>query len=278
MFADAFIVIANPKKPSSAELALEIEAWCRREDCGFLLLVGDDAPVSLPGNHPIGLSLGGDGTLLRAARLLTPLNVPLLGVNLGALGFLSPLNPDELWTALTQVKAGQFTIENRMCLETTLLEKTYIVLNEFSVLHASADSFTEVEVFRGEEFIGSYPGDGIILSTPTGSTAYSLAAGGPVLTPELENILVTPLNPHKLGLRPLVMPAECRLLVKINGKASILGDGNVLQVATPGTSFEVAASSLKTQLIRLDSTPDWFTLLEEKLHWQRSSPEKDLES
>jgi len=278
MSVDAFIVIANPKKPSAVILAEEIESWCQRESFGFLLLEGNQPPKQLPGKHPIGLSLGGDGTLLLASRLLTPLHVPLLGVNLGALGFLSPLNADEIWSALDQVKADQYSIEQRMCLETTLADRTHTVMNEFSVLHASPDSFTEVELFRGEEFIGSYPGDGIILSTPTGSTAYSLAAGGPVLTPELEIILVTPLNPHKLGLRPLVMPAECCLLVKINGKASILGDGKVLQVATPGTCFEVAASSLKTQLVRLDSTPDWFTLLEEKLHWQRSSPEKDLES
>lgn len=278
MTPDAFVVNANPKKPAAEALAQEIEAWCQREGFGFLLLKEDEAPEQLPGNHPIGLSLGGDGTLLHASRLLTPRNAPLLGVNLGALGFLSPLNADEIWEALEQVKQGQYSIENRMCLGTTLNDKTHTVLNEFSVLHASPDSFTEVEVYRGNEFIGSYPGDGIILSTPTGSTAYSLAAGGPVLTPELEVILVTPLNPHKLGLRPLVMPADCCLTVKINGKASIIGDGKVLQVATPGTCFEVGVSPMTAQLIRLDSVPDWFTLLEEKLHWQRRSPEKELES
>jgi len=276
MNPDALIVFANPKKPAAQAFAREMEAWSREQGWGFAMPQEPLDPDCLPGKQPLGLSLGGDGTLLHAARLLSRVDIPVLGINLGSLGFLSPSTADQALQALAQVQADQFTIERRMRLETTLGEITYTVLNEFSVLHASADSFTEVELYRGAEFIASYPGDGLILSTATGSTAYSLAAGGPVLAPELNVILVTPLNPHKLGLRPLVLDADRSLTVKVNGPVSVIGDGHMLEVIKANARFEVGRSALVTKLIRLDNVPDWFTLLEEKLHWQRHSPKKDL--
>lgn len=276
MNPDALIVFANPKKSAAQAFARKLEAWSQKQGLGFVMPQETLVPDCLPGKRPLGLSLGGDGTLLHAAQLLSRVDIPVLGINLGSLGFLSPSTADQALHALAQVQAKRFTIERRMRLETTLSKTTHTVLNEFSVLHASTDSFTEVELYRGSEFIASYPGDGLILSTATGSTAYSLAAGGPVLTPELNVILVTPLNPHKLGLRPLVLDADRCLTVKVNGPASVVGDGHVLEAVKAGTRFEVRRSTLVTKLIRLDDVPDWFTLLEEKLHWQRRSPKKDL--
>lgn len=277
MNPDALIVFANPKKPAAQAFAGQLAAWCQQQGWGFVMPQGALDPDGLPGRHPLGLSLGGDGTLLHAAQLLSRVDIPVLGINLGSLGFLSSSTADQALQALAQVQAGGFTVECRMRLEATLGKATHTVLNEFSVLHTSADAFTEVELYRGAEFIASYPGDGVILSTATGSTAYSLAAGGPVLAPELNVVLVTPLNPHKLGLRPLVLDADHALTVKVNGPASLVGDGNALATIEAGTRFEVGRAQGVTRLIRLEDAPDWFTLLEEKLHWQRRSPKKDLD-
>lgn len=272
---DALMVVTHEHKASARHAAAQVQAWCERQGFCFLLL-NEAPPAPLPGQRPLGVSLGGDGTLLRAARYLTPLDIPLLGVNLGSLGFMSPLNSEQLFEGLDQILQGNFRLEARMQLEAIVEARSHCALNEFSILHARPDTFTEVELYRGREFIASYPGDGLILATPTGSTAYSLAAGGPIVAPELNAVLVTPLNPHKLGLRPLVLSSADRLTVKLNANGTLLGDGLRLEALAAGARFEVGASAHPTRLIRLEGAPDWFSLLEDKLHWQRRSPPKEL--
>lgn len=272
---DALIVVIHEHKPSARQAATQLQAWCQRRGLCFLLL-NEPPGAPLPGRQPLGVSLGGDGTLLRAARYLTPLDIPLLGVNLGSLGFMSPLNSEQLYEGLEQILQGKFRLEARMQLEARVEARIHCALNEFSVVHARPDTFTEVELYRGREFIASYPGDGLILATPTGSTAHSLAAGGPIVSPELNVVLVTPLNPHKLGLRPLVLSSEDRLTVKLNGRGALLGDGCSLETLPAGARFEVCTCARPTRLIRLEGAPDWFSLLEDKLHWQRRSPPKAL--
>jgi NAD+ kinase len=273
---DALIVITNPDRPDPTELIEELRAWSKEKQWGFLVLDGETVS-ELPGDDPMGISLGGDGTLLRAVRILTPLKIPLLGVNLGSLGFLSPLTSDHLCETLDEIASGGAALEERMHLEVTLDDKTHTVVNEFSITHAKGAAFTEVELYRGKEFIAAYPGDGLILSTPTGSTAYSLAAGGPVMTPELRVILITPLNPHKLGLRPLIVSPDCVLTAQVNGNAVLRGDGKMMSELPQGTRFEIRVSDTVTRLVKPEETPDWFTLLENKLHWQRRSSRKRLD-
>lgn len=271
---DALVAVFNPHKAGVGELLNQLHAWCETQGWGFLSFQAfGQAPKELPGQHPLGLSLGGDGTLLLAAHRLMSHAIPLLGVNLGSLGFLSPLQVDALWQGLEHVKQGCFQIEARMCLETTVA-KTYYALNELAILHPVLDQITEVLLYRGEEFVASYPGDGLIIATPTGSTAYSLAAGGPLLSPELNVILVTPINPHKLGLRPLVFSGDTALTVELKGKASLVVDGDIVESLDAGTRFQVNRSSKTVKLIQLEDSLDWFTLLEDKLHWQRHSPRK----
>lgn len=271
---DALVAVFNPNKAGVDELLNQLHAWCKKQGWGFLSFQGfGHPPQELPGQHPLGMSLGGDGTLLLAAHRLMSHDIPLLGVNLGSLGFLSPLQADALWQGLEHVKQGCFQIEARMCLETTV-SKTHHALNEFAILHPASEQITEVLLYREEEFIASYPGDGLIIATPTGSTAYSLAAGGPLLSPELDIILVTPINPHKLGLRPLVFSGDTTLTVELKGKASLADDGDIVEQLDAGARFQINRSSKTVNLIQLEDSLDWFTLLEDKLHWQRHSPRK----
>ena len=140
---DALIVVIHEHKASARRAAAQVQAWCERQGLCFLLLT--EAPTApLPGQRPLGVSLGGDGTLLRAARYLTPLDIPLLGVNLGSLGFMSPLNSEQLFAGLDQILQGNFRLEARMQLEATLDSRTHVALNEFSILHERPDTFTEV--------------------------------------------------------------------------------------------------------------------------------------
>ena len=271
---DAMVVIFNPHKPGVEALVQRLRSWSAERCWGFLDVAGlDPLPAGLPGEHPLCLSLGGDGTLLSAAHRLFAFDVPLLGVNLGSLGFLSPLTSDTLFRALEDVCQGHYHIETRTCLQAKLSENHH-ALNEFAILHNAMDEIAEVALYCGEALIASYPGDGVIVSTATGSTAYSLAAGGPLLAPELDALLITPLNPHKLGLRPLVLAGETVLTVELRSGATLIADGDVLEKMGTGTRFEVCRSPKRVRLVRFEHTPDWFSLLDDKLHWQRRSPRK----
>ncbi|MFQ5793690.1 MAG: NAD(+)/NADH kinase [Candidatus Bipolaricaulia bacterium] len=215
----------------------------------------------------IALTLGGDGTFLKGAQTLASYHIPILGVNLGSLGFLTRTQVSEIPEALERILEGRFHLEERVRLAASLDGVSATALNDVVISKTAVEGFTVLDLWADEGFIGSYPGDGLIISTPTGSTAYSLAAYGPVVLPSLDCILITPFNTHRLGLRPIVLPAEERLRVAARRQATVLVDGDAIFHLEPEDELSVQVSELKTVLINMETGPNFFSILKSKLYW-----------
>jgi len=198
------------------------------------------SPLDDPSHLDALLTLGGDGTLLRGARIISPHGVPILGINLGRLGFLTCCNADQLSNALMRFARRDYVAESRMALEARVFDsrgverQQWIALNDV-VLHKGG--FARVVSFTVEadgDPVATYGADGIVLSTPTGSTAYSLSAGGPVVYPTLDTIVVTPVSAHTLAIRPVILPAGVEITLRTDAAAEellVTVDGQV------GTTF-----------------------------------------
>lgn len=247
----------------------------------------DGACDFVPGAVDLLVSLGGDGTLLRGARLVASHHTPVLGVNLGHLGFLTSVSPDELEPAFAALMAGDYWLDVRFTLEARVLcadgtqSAQYMALND-SVLHKGGFArVIRLAVFVGEEReeVGEYTADGIILATPTGSTAYSLSAGGGIVAPSMEAILATPISPHTLAVRPLVLPADTRIEVVIRSPSTevvLTVDGQEGEALVEGDRLVVNRGDASVPLVRMHGQ-SFFSTLRRKLHWgvggsERSSP------
>ena len=221
------------------------------------------------------LSLGGDGTLLRAARYLDGRSVPILGVNLGKLGFLTSCSAGEMEHGLRMFANGTYRAEARMGLEATALDRDgtererLIALNDVVLHKGGFARVLRLRVWIDGESIGAYSADGVVVSTPTGSTAYSLSAGGPVVVPTLESILVTPVSPHTLAIRPLILPpsAEVRLQTE-DGPEELLVtvDGQVGTTFSSGQTLVVKRAPTAVRIVRFHGG-SFFEVLRRKLGW-----------
>lgn len=221
------------------------------------------------------LTLGGDGTLLRGARLAAPHGVPILGLNLGHLGFLTSLGPAELEAGLTAVMAGEVTLDERMVLETRAVaadgtvRASSFALND-AVLHGSGVArMIRIAVHAHGEEVGTYSADGIILATPTGSTAYSLSAGGPIVSPAVDCIIATPISPHTLAIRPLVLSAAETVSVEVLSPTEgliLTVDGQQGAVLAPGDRLIVSRAPTPLCLVRFPGQ-SFFSTLRRKLRW-----------
>lgn len=230
------------------------------------------------------LTLGGDGTLLRGARLLQANQVPILGVNLGRLGFLTGTPADQFESALTRFAHGDYTVETRIALHAFVLDPSgaprqdWYALNDVVLHKGGFARVVTLRVAANEQTIASYAADGVVICTPTGSTAYSLSAGGPILFPTLETLLVTPVSAHALAIRPLVLPADWVVSVQSEGgpeELLVTVDGQ------PGTTFAIG-ETLTVQraahgigIVRFPGG-SFFNTLRQKLGWgglpQRDQP------
>lgn len=223
------------------------------------------------------LSFGGDGTLLRGARMIAAHHTPVLGVNLGHLGFLTSVALDQLSDAFDAIAAGDYWLDTRFTLEARVItadgtEGTrYLALND-AVLHKGGLArVIRLAIYVGEEreVVGTYAADGIILATPTGSTAYSLSAGGAIVAPSMECLLATPISPHTLAVRPLVLPADTRIEVEIlqpGAEVVVTVDGQVGETITVGDRLVVNRGEATVPLVRFPGQ-SFFPTLREKLHW-----------
>lgn len=258
--------VANTTKDGSLRALAELKAWCQLK--GIEVFPADRGEPSL--NEVEGalvVALGGDGTVLRAASIFADSALPILGANLGSLGFLTQVGALSLTSALEGVLHDRFTIEERMRLAYTSVENRGTVLNDIVITGISRVRFCELELSWSDGEVASYPGDGLILATATGSTAYSLSAGGPVIVPPAACILASPLATHKLGLRPVIFPAEEVLRVRVRTAVSVFVDGDYLVDLSPGAEVIVKRAPFPTQLIRMKDAPSFFRVLEEKLNW-----------
>jgi NAD+ kinase len=221
------------------------------------------------------LTLGGDGTLLRGARLVALDAVPVLGINLGHLGFLTAAMPDELEAAIRAFLAGDYTLDARMALAIEAVREdgarsgSYVALND-AVLHkGGAARVIRLKVTAWEESVGTYSADGIILATPTGSTAYSLSAGGPIVHPTVDCIVATPISPHTLSFRPLVLPADETITVEVLGPSEELVltiDGQESERLAPGSRVVIRRAPDPVRLVRFTGQT-FFSTLRRKLRW-----------
>jgi len=203
------------------------------------------------------LSLGGDGTVLQAARRAAPFGVPVLGVNFGRLGFLCEVERSEIYVALKKVISKAYSIEERMMM-TAFLSRAgeklaYTVLNDVVFLRENADATITLQVKLSGEPIASPPADGLIVATPTGSTAYSLSVGGPLVSPEVEAILITPIAAHSLSSRPMVVSRNEKIEVTLirGTTCRVTFDGKQTLMMNPGEGIEVEAVEMKAKFIRL---------------------------
>jgi NAD+ kinase len=222
------------------------------------------------------ITFGGDGTLLRGARLLAGRETPILGVNLGRVGFLTTATRESLDGALDSLVTGKFEIERRQALRAAIRDaegetrSTQMAVNDVTVHKGGVARVIRVNVYIQGDNVGPYSADGIIVATPTGSTAYSLSAGGPIVVPGVEAIIVTPIAAHTLAVRPLVVPATYRIVIEpIAGWSDDLlvsFDGQTGTTLAPGESVDVCRADHRVCLIRLGGD-GFFGRMRQKLHW-----------
>ena len=236
-------------------------------------IVPEEAFATTPSAIDLCVVLGGDGTMLRASRLVADQGVPVLGVNLGQLGFLTGFAPHEAQAALEKALAGQLPTSNRMRLAVTFrrLGAEPVVrtaLNDAVIHQGAMARLVELDAHIDHEFVASYRADGLIIATPTGSTAYNMAAGGPILIPGQAAMTLTPICAHSLTNRPLVVPATgvIRLELGAESRGVVLTvDGQWAHSFLPGDSIECTAAAAPLTLY--SSGKRYFDVMREKLHW-----------
>jgi NAD+ kinase len=275
-------VVAQPEYQELPHTLRILSAFAQREGLELFAehALSDllpDAGDFVPGRIDLLITLGGDGTLLRGARLVAPHHTPVLGINLGHLGFLTSIAPAELPRALADLLAGEYWLDTRYTLQASVVNAqgragaSYIALND-AVLHKGGFARVirlAVHIGREGEEVGAYSADGIIIATPTGSTAYSLSAGGPIVVPTVDCILATPICPHTLAVRPLVVPSSSVLTVEVLSPSEELiltVDGQEGEALSPGDRLLVRRGEATVPLVRF-AGQSFFPTLRNKLHW-----------
>jgi len=276
-------IISKPAKPELATLLPEILGWFRKHGYKIYLdqetaqyIDGEEvvSRQSLAARHPdFALVLGGDGTLLSAARAIAHEDIPILAVNLGSLGFLTEVPISEMFTTLDAVEAGSCPVEERSVLDATVFRggeelAHHFALNDVVVNKSAISRLVDFDLVIDGAFVLHYKADGVIIATPTGSTAYSLAAGGPVLMPTVSSFVVTPVCPHALTHRPLVVNdgAQIELHVETGAEEAFLSiDGQVGMPLQQGDRVMCHKAGHTVKLMRVRRT--FFDVLRNKLKW-----------
>jgi NAD+ kinase len=217
------------------------------------------------------ISLGGDGSMLASARAFGQYGVPILGINLGKLGFLTEVAQNHIEESLLRLRDNKFRIEQRMVLEATLprYDMNLVALNDVVIDHGSEMHLAKIDLFSNDEFVCPYDADGIIIASPTGSTAYSLSSGGPIVSPEMEAFTVSPISPHTLALRPIIFPGDNVLTVRsgstdLNLRVAL--DGQITGELKSGEEVTIRKADYKLRLIKFESK-SFYEILRTKLHW-----------
>ncbi|MDK2835424.1 MAG: kinase [Thermosediminibacterales bacterium] len=220
----------------------------------------------------MAIVFGGDGTFLNIARKMAPYDIPILGVNFGHLGFLTEVEVPEINTALEKITKNEFHIEQRMMLEAVVLKNNeenskFIALNDIVITKGPLVKVVRLETYINDEYVETYPADGLIISSPTGSTAYSLSAGGPIVNPNINLMVITPICPHTLYSRSIVISDKEKVKVKINAnhqEIMLTVDGQEGFKLMPNDVVEIQKSRYTTKLIRLKNK-SFYEVLRKKL-------------
>jgi NAD+ kinase len=228
----------------------------------------------------LAIAIGGDGTMLYASHLVREHGTPVLGVNRGRLGFLADITPDEMIASVDQVLSGNYQKDSRMLLKaqyTCAADKrttTAFGLNDVVVQRRGKDGMVDFSTHVAGTYVNTHSGDGLIVATPTGSTAYALSCGGPILEPHIEAVALVPICPHTLTDRPIVIPAsqeiDIQLLERDSTRAEVTVDGNHLGTLRPGDELRVAAAAERITMLHPPGH-DFYGILRSKLFWGRDS-------
>lgn len=288
-----FFVITNHSKDKEYKVAQAIQSYCKEhgsyctiaKDYGRDTTKGYSTDVAeIPKGTQCAIVLGGDGTMLQAANDLAKTDIPILGVNLGTLGFLTDIEKDNMYAALDQLMEDQYRIEERMLLESLYIDRqgkehTSLALNDIVINKGRYYHLVNVQVSVNHAFLDTYIADGILVSSPTGSTGYNLSAGGPVMVPSMEAIILTPICPHSLNNRSLVVSAEDQIILELgterNGledEGILIVDGMVQRTLHSGEQVQIRKAKESTKLIKLKKA-NFFEIFHNKLGMRKDSIE-----
>jgi NAD+ kinase len=277
-------IFSRPRRADITDIVRPLLEWFAKR--GIRAIYDTETAVSLhdeTGGQPrellahesdLLLVLGGDGTLLAAAREAAPRGIPILPINLGSLGFLTSFTLDELYPALEETIAGHLSASERAMLNVSLAREgktieSQLVLNEAVITKGALARMIEVELAIDEDFVCRYRADGLIVATPTGSTAYSLSAGGPIVHPEVESIILTPICPHMLSDRPVVVADCCNVEMRLRGVAEsvyLTLDGQKGVLMQSEDRVRVSRAKERLKLIQ-PHRKSYFEILRNKLKW-----------
>jgi len=278
------LIIANLNKPRAGELAEEVCRTLTQEGITCEKFTFSGIPETSPpdGDYDLAFSLGGDGTVLYASRILSGRAVPIIGVNVGDFGFLTETTEAEWHTAFEQYRSGTLNISERLVQQVTVVrqgEETarFLGLNDTVVSAAGISKIIRLSVSVGGELLGRYRADGIIVSTPTGSTAHSAAAGGPILDPRIDAQVINPICPFTLSHRPVVAPGNEEITVEVECEQRtdvvLTVDGQIVEPLLPGDSVIVSRASSAARIVRA-ADRSFYEVLRNKLNWS-GGPESE---
>jgi NAD+ kinase len=276
-------ILTKPKFPEVKTTLHAVVAWLRARNIEVVLdltssgLLGESGGIQktqLAAKSDVLLVLGGDGTMLNAARLAGERSIPILGVNMGGLGFLTEVRLENLYPSLERIFSNDFVLDERIMLKTHVHRHGEtvaqgVVLNDVVISKGTLARMIELQIAIQGQCVTNLRGDGLIISTPTGSTAYSLSAGGPIINPAVRSLILTPICPHTLTHRPLIVPADMHVEVTLTSKdegAMATLDGQVGVGVVQGDTVEIRVSDFVTRLIRFPET-NYYAVLREKLKW-----------
>ncbi|MGB9741602.1 MAG: NAD(+)/NADH kinase [bacterium] len=269
-------MVINWSKKLALKTVSELIADFRKKNIEFVFIDPPPASLSeLAAHHrrfdsaDLIMALGGDGTLLRAVRLVADQETPIMGINLGSLGFLTEFTVNEARQEIEALIKGKSVIEKRMAMRVVCGKKSSFAFNDCAVNMGKTGRVIEISVSYNKEFVNKFVGDGIIIATPTGSTAYSLAAGGPVVYPTMSAFVLTPICPHALAARPIVLPASETVTLQLTGKSrdAVLSlDGQVRWQIKPDIPLVISQADFHVQLV-VPRGKSYFEILRDKLKW-----------
>lgn len=267
----------NEKKKHSFELAIQIREFFEAKD---ISVAAEDEKAASIGAMPLSsvdpneikflISMGGDGTLLRISHQYSHLDAPILGINLGHLGFMADIPSSDIFPSLTDLLNGDYTVENRLALAASGSRKDLLRAVNDIVLHRAHNySLIELAIQVDGIYINTFVADGIIVATPTGSTAYSLAAGGPILAPTLDAVVITPICPHTISNRPIVLTPDRKIeiqYISTYDPIDVRADGLDTMSLKSGDSVSIQRSSQPFKIVNLHRH-EYFSTLRKKLGW-----------
>ncbi|MCH8954779.1 NAD(+)/NADH kinase [candidate division KSB1 bacterium] len=275
----------NIDKASVKPLVTKFVKWLQKSGADFIVenelaeylsLPKESCPRSSLKNFfekcQMVISFGGDGTILSTARAIGDSGVPILGVKMGGMGFLAELTPEELYASMEEILKGHYQIVKRMVLQVEVEgEKTtrYHALNDLVFDKGAVSRVIHIKTFIDDEFLNTYISDGLIISTPTGSTAYSLAAGGPILLPSMNAIIINPISPHTLGARPVVIPDDKVVKIRIEyapQNVLLSADGQVSKELKQGQTATIQKADYQIKLVSYRGR-SFYDVLRAKLNW-----------